>query len=117
MFAVFRKSCVLLLQSPDNYWRLCSTLKRYGHMYTLTIIYMDGSTKQRREQSLEKYVPYSACLFCVKRIITGSVSAILKPTILCISVGANFQFKVIGFCCLAIIFFVTFVVLVKYNRA
>ncbi|XP_074621307.1 signal peptidase complex subunit 2-like [Acropora palmata] len=42
--------------SPDNNWRLSSTLKRYGHMYTLTIMYIDGTRKQRREQSLEKSV-------------------------------------------------------------
>lgn len=34
-----------------NYFFTC-----YGHMYTLTIMYIDGTTKQRREQSLEKSV-------------------------------------------------------------
>ena len=45
---------LLFLQGPDNYWRLCSSLKRYDPLYTLTIVYKDGVTTKEREQTLKK---------------------------------------------------------------
>jgi len=53
MFAVQKDEAGV---SPDNYWSLRSTLKRYDQYYTLTIAYKDGVTKKEREQSLKKSV-------------------------------------------------------------
>ncbi|XP_068692078.1 signal peptidase complex subunit 2-like [Montipora capricornis] len=53
MFAIQKDKAGM---SPDNYWRLSSTLKRYDPNYTLTMKYIDSSTKKEREQSLKKSV-------------------------------------------------------------
>lgn len=41
-------------QEPDNHVRLSSSLKRYDHLYNLTVTYKDGVTKKEREQTLKK---------------------------------------------------------------
>ncbi|XP_031558402.1 probable signal peptidase complex subunit 2 [Actinia tenebrosa] len=45
---------------PDHVWTLRSGLKRYDHMYTLTMSFKDGNSKKEREQSMIKSV---ACWF------------------------------------------------------
>ncbi|KXJ19715.1 probable signal peptidase complex subunit 2 [Exaiptasia diaphana] len=41
---------------PDHVWTLRSVLKRYDHLYTLTMSFKDGETKREREQTLSKSV-------------------------------------------------------------
>lgn len=41
-------------QEPDNHLRLSSSLKRYDHLYNLTVTYKDGVTKKEREQTFKK---------------------------------------------------------------
>nr|XP_058958202.1 signal peptidase complex subunit 2-like [Pocillopora verrucosa] len=53
MFAVQKSEAGV---GPDHYWRLHSTLKRYDHNYSLTIIYKDGDTKKERQQTISKSV-------------------------------------------------------------
>ncbi|XP_005106146.1 probable signal peptidase complex subunit 2 isoform X2 [Aplysia californica] len=44
------------MMEPDNTWKLSSTLRKYDDVYSLTISYTDGKTKQERSASTSKCV-------------------------------------------------------------